>query len=168
MGGYKQMLRDRMPFNLSLALKWCRAKDRWIEHVYTTIIKRYPQEQRSRMVKVVLGIKQPMTRSEIYHHIRYSELKDVTKEQVNNIPKSALYMDFKDTIGYSNIKDEELYDYWKKVEAWVIWFKEMYKYIENDYQIKKSQGICEPVIKAILKEKYHLDEKLAIYLINTF
>lgn len=168
--GYRQMLRDRMPLCLDLALRWCKAKERWIDLVYNTIIKRHPQQQRSRMVKVVLGIKQPMTRGQIYDQLRYSELKNVSREQVNNIPKEALFMSFWQTINYAEKlkSDDPLYDYWSAVYSWVEWFKKMYKYIENSYEISKKMGNSDAIITAKLISEYKISSKLADFLIKSF
>ena len=38
---YKEMLRDRVPLFVDLALKWCKAKEIWINHVYNNFINIY-------------------------------------------------------------------------------------------------------------------------------
>ena len=53
--GYRQMLCDRMPQTLDIALRWCKAKNKWVDYVYDNTIKKYPQKERSRAVKQVLG-----------------------------------------------------------------------------------------------------------------
>ena len=37
--GYKEMLRDRCPEVVNFALKWCKAKERWINHVYDCFVR---------------------------------------------------------------------------------------------------------------------------------
>ena len=36
--GYKEMLRDRCPKMVNYALKWRKAKEKWIDHVYSNFI----------------------------------------------------------------------------------------------------------------------------------
>lgn len=160
MGSYKQMLRDRMPATLSLALKWCKAKERWINYVYDRWIKPYPKNQRSNVVKIVLGTKRAYTLDEIKFHFAM-----MGKTIKTPIPNEALYFEFKNTIDLSfNGSDVE---YWKYVISWVNWFKKNMAYIQNDYEISKKTGTSDGI-----KEKYcsFLDEtwseKLYKYLID--
>lgn len=136
--GFKEMLRDRCPQTLNFALKWCKAKDKWIDYIYYTHIKRYPQNRRSSAVKMVLGIKNIVTRREIYDHYRYVQFnKNITWDSVLTIPNEALKMSFGQTIDYETLyeKDIEEYKYWKWVEQWVNWFRKNFIYIENCYKM---------------------------------
>ena len=55
--GYKGMLRDRCPKVVDYALKWCKAKERWIEHTYNRFIKIYAnKDNRNNATRIVLGI----------------------------------------------------------------------------------------------------------------
>ena len=167
---YKSMLRDRMPKMLDLALRWCKAKGRWIDYVYDNQIKKYPMEKRSVLVKTILGIKQKYKRQEIYDQIRYTEFKPVTMEQVNKIPKSELYMRFNDTIDWSrlSLEDPDMYRYWKIVADWVDWFSKSYTYIQDTYDHSQSWKMDNDDICPILMSKYGIDRKLTEYLIKSF
>lgn len=168
--GYKEMLRDRMPEILNLALCWCKAKQRWIDYVYENIVKKYPKEKRSIVVKTILGIKQQYKRQEVYDQIKYSELKPVTKEQVNQIPKSELYMKFADTINWQKllIEDPDMYQYWKTVADWVDWFSKSYIPIKDTYDHSQSWRMNSDEIYPILMSKYGITKKLTMFLIKSF
>lgn len=170
MNGYKGMLRDRMPLILDLALRWCKAKDRWIDYVYDSYIKKQAKDKRSIAVKTILGIKQKWKRQEIYDRIKYSELKPITKEQVDKIPKSALFLTFNDTIEWEKLSKEEpdMYEYWKIVGEWVNWFSCSHLKIENTYKHSRQWGMSEDEIVPIIMSKYSIDNKLAKYLIKSF
>lgn len=170
MSSYKAMLRDRMPQMLDLALRWCKAKDRWINYVYDNTVKRYPKEKRSIVVKIILGIKQQYKRQEIYDQIRYSELKPVTKEQVNQIPKSELYMKFTETINWQklSVEDPDMYAYWKVIADWVDWFSKSYTYIEDAYKNSQGWKLDKDEIVPILMAKYNINRKLTEFLIKSF
>ena len=40
MAGYKNALRDRMPEYMDIALRWCKAKNRYIDYIYERYIKK--------------------------------------------------------------------------------------------------------------------------------
>jgi len=170
MNGYKAMLRDRMPLMLNLALKWCKAKERWINYVYDNVVKRYPQNKRSVVVKQILGIKQRWKRQEIYDQLRYAELKPVTMEQVNNIPKSELYMKFADTINWTKLSEEDpdMYSYWQVIAGWVNWFSTTHLPAQETYDHSRKWGMSDDEIIPILMSKYGIDRKFADYLIKSF
>lgn len=68
--GYKEMLRDRCPEVVNFALKWCKAKERWINHVYDCFvrivgdevlengtIKSTKKDNKKQVTRVLLGLK---------------------------------------------------------------------------------------------------------------
>lgn len=146
--GYKEMLRDRCPFVLNAALKWCKAKDKWIDYIYYTHVKKYPKNQRSLAVKRVLGLKNVTTRREIYDHYRYVQFnKNITWEKVLSIPNDTLKMSFGETIDYETLYQENIeeYKYWKWVERWVIWFRKNLLPIEYIYKSGKYRKSEEDI-----------------------
>lgn len=171
MGGYKQVIRDRMPQMLDLALTYCRAKSRWINYVYEHIIKKYPKEKRIDAVKIALGIKQKWKRQEIYDHMRYVQFDtSITMKQVDKIPKSELFMSFEDTIDFDDLykNDVEMYLYWKTVAEWVEWFSKSYFSVKDTWQHMTKWNMSEHEKKVILMDKYEIDNRLVTYLIKTF
>jgi hypothetical protein len=170
MGSYKAMLRDRMPQMLDLALRWCKAKDRWINYVYDNTVKKYSQNKRSIAVKTVLGVKQKYKRQEIYDQLRYVEFKPVTKEQVDKIPKSELYMKFSETIDWQKLskEDPDMYTYWKAVADWVDWFSKSHANIEDTYKHSQGWKLDKDEIVPILMAKYNINRKLTEFLIKSF
>lgn len=115
--GYKAMLRDRVPLLVNLALKWCKAKECWINHVYDNFVNIYvDKEQRYEATRIVLGL------SGKYRNFEFNK-----------------------TIAWDNLTDEETKS-WKTVENWVNWFQncamdikeeyEQYKYVYNSTEIQ--------------------------------
>lgn len=109
--GYKGMLRDRCPRTIDIALKWCKAKNNWVDHVYSSFIRIFCDNKcRNEAVRAVLGIS--------------------SKNRSFN---------FHDTIDWDNLTDEDA-EYWKYVEEWVVWFQKSYMGLENSYSISLSVG----------------------------
>lgn len=108
--GYKQMLRDRCPKVVNYALKWCKVKEAWLDHVYKNFIWVFSDKKlRLAMTYDLLG---------------------------HNTKKMFV---FEDTIDWNNLtKDEEIH--WKKVCSWVSWFQKEYQFVENEYSISKKLG----------------------------
>ena len=156
--GYKGMLRDRCPTVVSYALKWQKAKERWINHAYVNFIKFYvDNKEKYHTTRIILGI------AKFYRNF-----------------------DFDKSIDWDNLTDEETI-YWKRVSSWVRWFMKNYAYIENLYSISKQAGKDEMEIKvqivngylsALLpspdateeekQAKYHYVDKLVDFLIECF
>lgn len=169
MSGYKSMLRDRMPRMMSLALKYCKAKEDWIEHCYNNFIRVVPQSERSVTVKEMLGIckkpgcKKLLTQDDYIMMALYGyKRKDIPTQDL-----SQLYYTFKETIDWEGLDDSEV-NFWTGVCNAVNWFSKTYAYIENDYRISVSIGKSEEFIKDELKSRYKLDDNLLRYLINSF
>lgn len=171
MSGYKQVIRDKMPQMLDLALTYCKAKSRWIDYVYEHVVKKYPKEKRTNAVKIALGIKQKWKRQEIYDHMRYVQFNtNITREQVNKIPKSLLFMSFEDTIDFDSLRknDVNMYLYWKTIAEWVDWFSKSYNSVKDTWQHMTSWNMTEHEKRVILMDKYGIDNRLVTYLIKTF
>lgn len=109
--GYRQMLRDRCPEVVSFALKWCKAKEKWLDYVYKEqiwILK--SKKERLKQTKLLLGI-----------NGKYRNFN------------------FHDTIFWKGLTPDELY-YWTYVESWVNFFMINYMCMENAYSISKECG----------------------------
>lgn len=139
MVGFKGMLRDQMPLMVNLALKRCKAKEKWINHTYNNFIKIFVDlDLRREATLIVLGKK---------------------KKTVFNFDK---------TIMWENLSEEDNY-YWSCISDWVKWFMKYYAYINNDYDIYASKGILSEIeIKNQLMKSYSLDCETADYLIKCF
>jgi hypothetical protein len=136
--GYREMLRDRCPKVVSHALKWQKAKEKWIEHVYAYFIRilgdeidindkvvRTAKDNKRAVMSILLGMKK-------------GRVKD---------------FDFKRTIDWDNLSDEECV-YWERVSSWVRWFCTKYAYCENAYLISKRVGKDEESIKIEIITSY--------------
>lgn len=97
------MLRDRCPKVVDLALKWCKAKTKWVDHVYDHFINIYAlKEERYEATRIALGI------SGKYHNF-----------------------DFNKSIDWINL-DEDEGEYWNVISNWVKWFVNRHATIESD------------------------------------
>lgn len=106
------MLRDRCPKVVNYALKWCRAKEKWIDHVYFNFIRIYAdKDQRNNATRIALGISEGN---------RYD-------------------FDFERTIDWDNLTPKEK-SYWIKVNGWVKWFMKHYAEVENTYDTYNKLG----------------------------
>ena len=118
------MLRDRCPEVIDYALKWQKAKGKWIDHAYNYFVKLYGDEidkdnkvtrsakdNKRHVINLLLGIKKGKPRA----------------------------FDFSKSIDWDNLAEEEV-AYWKRVVSWVNWFRTNYAYIENTYNISKQAG----------------------------
>ena len=116
--GYKGMLRDRCPKVVDYALKWQKAKERWIDHAYDKFIRIYcDNEERKHTAKIILGI------SKFYRNFEFDK-----------------------SIDWENLTKEETL-YWKRISSWVGWFTKKYAYMENAYEISRKNGKDEFSIK---------------------
>lgn len=156
--GYKGMLRDRCPEVVNYALKWQKAKERWIDHAYINFIKFYvDNKEKYHTTRIILGI------AKFYRNFNFDK-----------------------SIDWENLTQEEDI-YWKRVSSWVRWFMKNYAYIENMYNISKQTGKDEmsikiEIIRSYLSEllpdknateeeaqaKYEYIDKLVNFLINCF
>lgn len=119
--GYKAMLRDRCPKVVNYALKWQKAKERWIDHAYNQFIKIYvAKKERDHTTRIILGI------AKFYRNFNFDK-----------------------SIDWENLTPEEK-EYWKTVSSWVYWFCSNYAYMENAYQISRKAGKDEMEIKVDL------------------
>ena len=142
-GGYKAMIRDRVPRTVDLALKWCKAKTRWVELVYYTYI----------------------------WFLREKDARDYQTRQLLGIGKYSREFKFENTIEWSNLdKDEK--EYWTNVSTWVNWFEKSLLPIVETYSTLKLKGKTEEEIKSHIVVKYFdtvvstWKDKLYEYLIN--
>lgn len=135
--GYREMLRDRCPKVIDYALKWRKAKEKWIEHAYNYFVKLYGDETKNN--KIIRSAKDNK------RHV-INILLGIKKGK----PKE---FDFSKSIDWDNLTDEET-AYWKVVISWVNWFRTTYAYIENAYNISKTAGKSDYEIKIEIINSY--------------
>lgn len=103
---FKEMLRNRCPAVVDFALKWCKAKQRWIEHVYENSIRIYKTKaDKNEACRIVLGISKKHRGFNFHYSITWDNL---TKEEV---------------------------EYWNSIEKWVKWFQSNMTGICQDIEI---------------------------------
>ena len=136
--GYKGMLRDRCPTTVDYALKWQKAKERWINHVYNHII-RYAWTEYDLQKNLKLS---------------YNDCKNHLTRLILGIRKGKVVnFEFDYTIDWDNITQEER-EYWKTVSSWVNWFRTQYLYIKNEYEISRKAGKNEFDAKVVIINTY--------------
>jgi len=138
--GYREMLRDRCPSTVDLALKWCKAKTSWVNLVYKHFIKHYTDKQnRYEATRIVLGLNKSVHGGFDFHY----------------------------TIDWDDLTAEEK-DVWQGIESWVNWFTENYLYIENGYIVYRNNGKTKEEIENLLIQTHlkGMDEDNAKKLIN--
>ena len=136
--GYREMLRDRCPRTVNYALKWQKAKDKWIDHAYTYFIKLLGDE---------INSKGNVIRSD----------KDNKRHVINlllGIKKGKpVEFDFSKSVDWDNLSDEEKV-YWERVSSWVTWFQKNYQYIVSVYNISKQKGKDDFDIQIEIIQRY--------------
>lgn len=126
--GFKEMLRDRCPEVVNYALKWQKAKERWIEHTYGSFVRPFiDKDERKHTTRILLGIS-----------------------------KKFRQFNFHNTIDWDNLTDEDT-EYWNRVESWVDWFQTNYMYVENTYIISHNAGRSDFQIKVEIINNYLCD-----------
>ena len=137
MSGYKGMLRDRCPKVVNYALKWQKAKEKWIDHVYSRFIK-------------IIGDEFDET-----HIIRKSpeNKKSVTLMILGIIKGKPKNFKFDSTIDWDNLTDEER-EYWHRISSWVYWFSTNHLYIEDLYKNGIKVGKNESDLKVEIIQSY--------------
>lgn len=151
MKGYKAMIRDKCPYIVNLALKWCtefgrlvnlqrdpedrvlyKVKERWIDRVYKENVVLYTtKDEKNSSVRKALGIHKG-------------------KQEFN----------FADSINMENINpkfEQGELAFWKWVQTWVQWFQKHYKYIECIYQVS---GVFDENCKNYIRNHVDVDEYL--------
>lgn len=139
---YKEMLRNRLPTTVSLALKWCKAKEKWIAHVYDNWIK----------------------------FIADKPLRKEVTRNILGLARSNRMFNFHTTINWETLNDDDKKE-WETVEAWVIWFERNYLAMENAWDIGKKTlqpeaKIRQKMINTITSVDVTLRESLIDYLIT--
>ena len=144
-GGYKAMIRDRVPRTVDAALKWCKAKNAWVEYVYDTYVSflMYDKKAKDQQVRTLLGISSLNRTFEFDKTIEWDDLDKVQKE------------------------------YWQNVSKWVHFFeKEMLNIVDMYETLKIQRGNDEQYIKDyICTAKFgalpqHWQDKLYKYMIE--
>lgn len=123
------MLRDRLPKLVSYALKFCKCKERWLDHVYKNWIWIHPDKAtRDKATRKVLGLDK--------------------KGKPTNFK-------FDDTILWDTLSKDEK-SCWEFVSEMVSWFSDKYAYAKNEYDIMVSSGKNVVTIKKRLMLGYML------------
>lgn len=141
--GYKEMLRNRLPDYVDLALKWCKVKELWINHVYDSQINIYADKQeRYNATRIALGLS--------------------SKERI---------FKFEDSIDWVWITEEEK-ERLKPAIGWINFFKTIFPYIENKWKVNLSLGKTEQEFIDELSSGYlktvndSVRNKLAVFITN--
>ena len=137
--GYREMLRDRCPKIVNYALKWQKAKEKWIEHTYSYFVK-------------IVGEERDMDDNALIHSAKENK-KIVVRQILGIVHGKTTRFDFDKSIDWDNLTDEETI-FWKRVSTWVKWFSTNYAYMENAYEISKKTGKTELEAKVEIINNY--------------
>lgn len=133
---FKKMLRDRTPRIVDMALRWCKAKECWLDHVYNHFINIYADKKmRYEATRIMLGI------SGKYRNF-----------------------DFDKTIDWDDL-DKEQTEVWKSISEWVKWFSENHANLEDTYKAYKNDYSYEELID-FMAERIDGEKKLAKKLVK--
>lgn len=130
--GYKGMLRNRLPVLVNYALKWQKAKERWIDHVYKNFINIYTDKEERRKVTYLICKERDFVKTIDWDNLIATQYdpKDIDKD---NDPL-----------------------YWKRESTWhtiyvlIGWFMNNYESIKDTYESSRSAGMDEFNIKITL------------------
>ena len=126
------MLRDRLPKFVSFALKFCKVKERWLDHVYNYSIRLgATKKERLIITRKILGYEDP-----------------------ENMKNKRREFKFEDTLQLGMCDSEEEKIFWEKMTKFVSWFQKTVPYIENEYLISKSRGVALIDIKRDIMFKW--------------
>lgn len=163
MKGYKAMIRDRCPYVINIALKWCtefgrlanqevepskrfkfKVKTRWIDRVYQENVAIYTtKDEKMSALHKALGLRKGKQ--------EFNFADSINLESINSIWA----------------KPEK--QFWVWVNSWVIWFMDNYKYIENAYET--SRGMSDNWKQIVIAKASYLDgylDDFIEYLERTF
>lgn len=164
MKGYKAMIRDRCPYVVNLALKWCTefgrlsnkengenykyaVKSRWIERVYQENVAIHTtKDEKNSSLRKALGIHRGKQ--------EFNFASSINLESINKTWESGERK------------------FWIWVNSWVVWFQENYKYIYNVYNLPGNYRTYGEHWKQLVRTKAnfldgYLDDFI-IYLERTF
>lgn len=137
MTGYKKLIKDCIPKTWDIGLRWCRAKGKWIDHVYDTNIRQYNND-------TTHSLKEK-------NKIKARKIKDICKPYASF--RDSIYFD---TFLYKDKHNE--YVFWSNVSEWVNWFVNHYLYISSSVLIvidTNPEMSKEDIVKYI-DDKYSL------------
>ena len=156
--GYKAMIKDRCPYVVNIAFKWCTefgrlsnigkkpherikyaVKTRWIDRVYQENVAIYNTGR---------GI--PRT-----------DEKNASLRKALGIHEGSQNFNFADSINLEGINktfNSGERAFWIWVNSWVVWFQENYKYLENYYNISCKCGNMALFDKVLSEKASFLDE----------
>lgn len=147
MNGYRKMISDRIPPIWDMTIRWCKCRNRFIEHVYDRVVRLY--------------------RNDVMH-TRKERAKLISKELKEDL--NPTITDFREVVrlkylfAYGNIID---YQYWKSVADWNQFFATHVQYIKNTCLIaKKTKGTKHDELVKEISERYNIDLKLADYILT--
>lgn len=135
---YKEMLRNRIPIELDLTLKWCKCKTQWVNYVYSEFVQIFSdKKERDKTIRYILKKK--------IMPDPYGTYKDK--------------FDFHGCINWDWLdKNDE--EYWRTVEEWFNWFDHYVPLLQtsddilvllNSEDIEQKEELQKFLIKNICK-----------------
>lgn len=136
--GYRGMLRHKCPQIVNFALKWCSAKERWLNHTYKNFVHYGGNEfKKGKLIRTANQNKRLIIRALL---------------GLNNEGKST-HFDFDRSIDWDDLTKEDE-KFWRNVSDWVRWFTENFIDIRNTYNTSRSNGKDEFNCKVEIIQTY--------------
>lgn len=135
MKGYKAMIRDRCPYVIDLALKWCTEFGRLVNQEIEDPKERFPFKVKTRWIDRVY-----QENVAIY---TTKDEKEASLHKALGLHRGRQNFNFADSINLESINkvwSQPEKKFWIWVNSWVNWFIENYKYVENAYNISGGYG----------------------------
>jgi len=118
------MLRNRCPDVVNLALKWCKSKDKWVNHAYKHFVGIYKDKnERDGAARIILGISNKYRKFEFHKTINWDEIDDEEKK------------------------------HWKIVEDWVNWFQAYHLDMEQCYKTYGIEQLKQDYLPSLDEDK---------------
>lgn len=116
------MLQDRLPEMVDLALRWNCAKNRWVNHTYSTFIAILcHKKDRDKATRLILGL----------HNGKQN-------------------MDFHKSIDWDNLSPE-WNTYWTNIENWVVWFQKYFWRVEEAWTWRYEKNMDDDSIIQVIE-----------------
>lgn len=133
---YKEMLRNRIPKEVDLGLRWCKSKVKWIDYVYSEFVAIYMEkENRYHAVKCIL--KPDHERFDFNGNINWDNLNTEEIEHWNYVKEWIDWF-------YDNFEDIK-----QKIQPMTVYDK--LKYLQNDRLVELGPEWSEKLASYIIK-----------------
>lgn len=143
MTGYRKMISDRIPESWDMALRYCKCRQAWIDHIYNIHVR-------------------PLN-----NNVMKSRAEN-EKEKARRIRKLFENKSFSSTINWNKLLQENLdeYNMWRNIDTWVSWFRSNTTYIVGSITVNYNLGVRGNDLASTIAEQFDIDIKLSTFFIK--